>query len=87
MMGKQEKALDTCKSGSSDLIQRCGNVGAGGDPGVHISIGGEEKDRFGCTMQVCQRRGCTWGSCGYATSTTSTSSECQWSCLALLVLV
>lgn len=53
-MGKPEK-LDTCKSGGSDHIQRfSGSTAAGGDSGVHIGAGGEEKDRFGCTMQVRQ---------------------------------
>lgn len=53
LSAKHEKSLDTCKSGCTDNIQRSSSsTAAGGDSGMHVGAGGEEKDRFGCTMQV-----------------------------------
>jgi hypothetical protein len=62
LSSKHEKSLDTCKSGGTDIhVQRCNsNAAAGGDSGSHVGSGGEEKDRFGCTMQVC-RLCCVFG--------------------------
>lgn len=80
-IGKHEKPLDTCKSGGAVNMQRCSSTAAGSDLAMHIGTGGEEKDRFGCTMQVRITMVVCTGSAQQGTP------ERKWLCVVCLTLL